>query len=604
MANTHPTPDATYTVVARRYRPQQFADLIGQEHVAQGLSNAIISGRIAHAFLFTGARGTGKTSTARILAKALNCVKGPTATPCDVCEICLSIANGDDTDVLEIDGASNNKVEEIRDLKSNVGFRPQRSRYKIYIIDEVHMLSNSAFNALLKTLEEPPPHVKFIFATTESQKIPITILSRCQRFDFAAIGPTKIFHTLRHIVRKEGLEADDDALHIISRRAAGSMRDGQTMLDQLLGYCVGTLTAEKLHTMLGTAGDEWVDNLATAILARDTKQAIELISKAADRGVQLGELLDQLVDYWRGLMVILVAGADAQDLPGIPSQHQKIREAASRTNLDTVLAGLDVLTTTKGKLRGSQHIQVLIEVAVVRLSRLEEMLSVTSLVQMLTNGAIPAQISAKAVAKDNSRVVQTTAPAIAAAVTDSSKKNDLTKPVVVATSSHDKTTGDITAANLPAIWSHVVQDVGMVRGKHLETSGLPAIIGPNTLAIRFPTTYSAAYDSCATDASQEVFRRVLKKVTGKDCQVRVERTNEQAVGLPLTANVAPNPPDRKKDLLQLPLFQKAMSTLGAQLMRVDDGFNPFSVPQPLTPAVVIDDGSETPMDGLPDPDEV
>ena len=187
---------------------------------------------------------------------------------------------------------------------------------------------------------------------------------------------------------------------------------------------------------------------------------------------------------------------------------------------------------------------------------------------------------------------------------DASKKNDLTKPAVIATSSPDKTTGDITAANLPAIWSHVLQDVGMVRGKQLELTGLPAIIGPNTLAIRFPTTYSAAYDSCATDASQEVIRRVLKKVTGKDCQVRVERTNEQAVGVAPTANAAPNPPDRKKDLLQLPLFQKAMSTLGAQLMRVDDGFNPYSVPQPLTPAVVIDDGTEIPMDGLPDPDEV
>src|SRR5690242_20042333 len=202
-----PAPPAEYTVVARRYRPQQFADLIGQEHVATALVNALQSGRVAHAYLFTGARGVGKTSAARILAKALNCETGPTATPCDKCDSCLAIAAGEDVDVLEIDGASNNKVEEVRDLRQNVGFRPTRGRYKVYIIDEVHMLSTSAFNALLKTLEEPPPHVKFILATTEVQKIPITILSRCQRFDFAHVGPAKIFDQLKRIVEREGHEA-------------------------------------------------------------------------------------------------------------------------------------------------------------------------------------------------------------------------------------------------------------------------------------------------------------------------------------------------------------------------------------------------------------
>src|SRR3954453_6236127 len=204
-------PPAEYTVVARRYRPQQFAELIGQEHVAKALVSALQSGRVAHAYLFTGARGVGKTSAARILAKALNCVKGPTATPCDECDSCRAIAVGEDVDVMEIDGASNNKVDEARDIRQNVGFRPTRGRYKIYIIDEVHMLSTAAFNALLKTLEEPPPHVKFIFATTEVQKIPVTILSRCQRFDFSHVGPGRIFDQLKAIVKREGHEADDEA---------------------------------------------------------------------------------------------------------------------------------------------------------------------------------------------------------------------------------------------------------------------------------------------------------------------------------------------------------------------------------------------------------
>src|SRR6266851_609157 len=217
------TEPAGYTVLARRYRPQQFRDIVGQEPVARALINAVQSNRVAHAYLFTGARGIGKTSTARILAKALNCVQGPTPTPCDQCEICRSITAGEDVDVLEIDGASNRGIDEIREIRQNVQYRPNRTRFKIYIIDEVHMLTKEAFNALLKTLEEPPPHVKFIFATTEVEKVPITILSRCQRFDFAGIALPRIVERLRSIEAKEGLTADDAALELVARRAGGSM---------------------------------------------------------------------------------------------------------------------------------------------------------------------------------------------------------------------------------------------------------------------------------------------------------------------------------------------------------------------------------------------
>src|SRR5919198_1885041 len=219
-------PAATgYTVLARRYRPQQFRDLVGQEATAQALVNALTSNRVAHAYLFTGARGVGKTSTARILAKALNCVRGPTPTPCDACDLCRSIATGEDVDVLEIDGASTRGIDDVREIRGNVQYRPGRARFKIYIIDEVHMLTREAFNALLKTLEEPPEHVKFIFCTTEVSKIPITILSRCQRFDFAPIEMRSIIERLQHICQTEGVEAEPEALHVIARRAAGSMRD-------------------------------------------------------------------------------------------------------------------------------------------------------------------------------------------------------------------------------------------------------------------------------------------------------------------------------------------------------------------------------------------
>src|SRR5438094_94345 len=274
----------SYEVFARKYRPQTFDDLVGQTHVSRTLKNAVAQNRLAHAYLFVGPRGIGKTSTARILAKSLNCIKGPTVTPCGECDNCRENAGGNSLDVSEIDGASNRGIDDVRELRDNVRYAPAKGRYKIYIIDEVHMLTTQAFNALLKTLEEPPPHVKFILATTEVQKIPITILSRCQRFDFAHVGPGKILEQLKAIVRREGHEADEEALRLVARRANGSMRDSQSLLDQLLASAQGTLTAGHVHAVLGTAGDDRVTELAAAVVARDTKAALSLVGAWAERG--------------------------------------------------------------------------------------------------------------------------------------------------------------------------------------------------------------------------------------------------------------------------------------------------------------------------------
>jgi DNA polymerase-3 subunit gamma/tau len=555
-------PTTEYTVVARRYRPQQFADLIGQEHVAKALTNALNSGRVAHAYLFTGARGVGKTSCARILAKALNCVTGPTATPCDECDICKSIAAGTDVDVVEIDGASNNSVNDVRELRNNVGFRPQRSRYKIYIIDEVHMLSTSAFNALLKTLEEPPPHVKFIFATTEVQKIPVTILSRCQRFDFATIGQTKVYETLKHIVTKEGLKADDEALHIIARRAGGSMRDAQTLLDQSLGFSDGTVTVDKIHALLGTAGDDRVAELAAVIINRDARAALDHVAAAADSGLQLGELLDQLIEYWRGLMLVLLAGDAARDLPGTPVLHAKIREHATRLNLDTILAGLDVLTTTKVKLRGCSHVQVLLEVAVIRLTRMDELLSISQLMQLLRGeGRLPA------IEESNQKpgAVRPDSP-------EPSKKNRLISPNGVYQST--AVSKEVTIESWPGVWERVVQEIGPMRGAHLRAAFTPAISGPNSLVISFPAAYSSAYDSCASEAGLEAIQRALKHVTRKDWSVRVELSPDPVGGESGSIAEFNRSDHRPRELLELPLFRKTAEVLGGKLVRVDDGFDP------------------------------
>ncbi|HEV3205239.1 MAG TPA: DNA polymerase III subunit gamma/tau, partial [Gemmataceae bacterium] len=384
-----------YTVMARRYRPQQFKDVIGQEPVTRALINALESNRVAHAYLFTGARGVGKTSTARILAKALNCQQGPTATPCDQCDICQSIATGEDVDVLEIDGASNRGIDEVREIRQNVHYRPSRSRYKIYIIDEVHMLTPPAFNALLKTLEEPPPHVKFIFATTDVNKIPVTILSRCQRFDFPGISNAQIAEQLSQVVAAEGMQADEEALELIARRAGGSMRDAQSLLDQLLAFSADPqnkkLTIDQVHRLLGMANDDRVLALATPVIERNPQKALEVFAEALAEGSQLGDLLDQLIDYWRDLMVVHCAGGGAMDL-SVPARHREIlTRQAQALPLDTILAGLDILNATKARLRTSSHGRVLMEMVLVRLGRLHDLASLSQLANWLGGGEPPAR---------------------------------------------------------------------------------------------------------------------------------------------------------------------------------------------------------------------
>jgi DNA polymerase-3 subunit gamma/tau len=576
----------TYTVVARRYRPQQFRELIGQEHVANALVNALTSGRVAHAYLFTGARGVGKTSAARILAKALNCLKSdrPTPTPCDECASCVAVASGQDVDVLEIDGASNNKVEEIRDLRQGVGFRPTRGRFKIYIIDEVHMLSTSAFNALLKTLEEPPEHVKFILATTEVQKIPITILSRCQRFDFAHVGPAKILDQLKNIVTREGLLADDDALRLIARRAAGSMRDSQSLLDQLLASAPGRLTAAQVGAVLGTAGDDRVIDLASAVLAGDPKTALELLADWIDRGLQVGELIDQLVEYWRALMLVNCGGPDVRELPVTPNQFEAVKKHSQLLSLDAILGGLEVLTATKTRMRGSTHTQVLLEMAVVRLCRLTEMLSVGQLLQALKQPGASAAGAGNTGTVAQPRIV----PSPPTPNAEGAKKNGLmaAKTEGDDSISADRSTIPLTESSLQAVWGrflHYTGEKSPILAKHLSFSSSYATFGPNSLVIRFPVGYTDARDACAAEGNVQRLQESLRRVTGQPINVKFE-TDPTPVSRPTPGLAAATPAptgqaDRKKTLAALPLFKKASETLGAQIWHVDDEFNPTAPPR-------------------------
>ena len=356
---------SSYQVFARKYRPQTFDDVLGQDHVVQTLRNAIEQDRLAHAYLFVGPRGTGKTSTARILAKALNCSGGPRLDFDPNEEICVEIAEGRSLDVLEIDGASNNGVEQVRDLRDTVKYAPTRGRYKIYYIDEVHMLSNQAFNALLKTLEEPPEHVKFIFATTEANKILPTIISRCQRFDLRRI-PTKIIADhLAHIATEEGIELEPMAAHTIAKGAEGGMRDAQSMLDQLVAFCGTKIVESDVLEIFGFTAHETVAGLAGAILSRDTVSALDLVYAQSEEGRDLTKLLEDLIGYMRTVLVYHVDAESAvQELP--KEIAEQVAEQAAKVGQDRLLALIDRFAEMEARMKWAPNKRLHFEIGLIK----------------------------------------------------------------------------------------------------------------------------------------------------------------------------------------------------------------------------------------------
>lgn len=380
MENEAPSSDqAGYTVVARRYRPKSFMELIGQDHIAQALGKAINAGRVGHAYLFTGARGVGKTSTARIFAKSLNTPEGTEEER--AADISQAIDAGEDMDVIEIDGASNRGIEEIRQLRANVNVRPSRSPFKIYIIDEVHMLTNQAFNALLKTLEEPPAHVKFIFCTTDPDKIPITVLSRCQRFDFVPVKFEAIQARLKEICGCEGFVADDEALALLARRAAGSMRDSQSLLEQVMSFSVERITVEQVHALLGTADEGRLLALVEAVRDNDALAAIGLVDEYTRGGADAGQLTEQLLGYLRDVMAVGVGGGPELLKLANPSGHENLQTLAKEWGVQTVLSAIQILDESLVRMRSSVAATTLLEVALVQICQLEQLASIPELLE-------------------------------------------------------------------------------------------------------------------------------------------------------------------------------------------------------------------------------
>jgi DNA polymerase-3 subunit gamma/tau len=362
-----------YQVSARKYRPGTFDDVIGQPHVVQTLMNAVSTKRIAHAYLFSGTRGVGKTTVARILAKALNCEQGPTGRPCDRCANCLEIAQGSSVDVVEIDGASNTSVDDVREIRENVKFTPFRGQYRVYIIDEVHMLSNSAFNALLKTLEEPPAHVVFIFATTEIHKIPATILSRCQHYNFRRIARAEIIERLRHVAEQDQLTIEERSFLALARASEGSMRDALSLLDQAIAFGGKTIHHSDLEALLGAVPHELVQAIVKAVMAQDSPAALTVLANLMDQGHDLRAFCDDVVEQIRNLLVASVVPATAELRSLIEAPEEDIKQLATdaKTLTPEQLQELLVLfIQAEDSLRLSAHPRFVLETAAIRATRL------------------------------------------------------------------------------------------------------------------------------------------------------------------------------------------------------------------------------------------
>jgi DNA polymerase III subunit gamma/tau len=373
----------SYVVLARKWRPQTFADLTGQQHVAQTLGNAIHQERVPHALLFTGARGVGKTSSARILAMALNCAKGPTVSPCGVCDACVEIQKGANVDVLEIDGASNRGINEIRELRDGVRYAPNRDRYKVYIIDEVHMLTTEAFNALLKTLEEPPRHVVFILATTEVHKIPVTILSRCQRFDFRRIAHGEIVERLAWIAEQEKLTIERSVLGMIARQAQGGMRDALSLMDQVIAFAGTTVTAEVAAGILGASERKRLFELSAAVIDRNVDHALGVVDNIAAFGVNMQHFASEFLEHLRDLTVIAASQGRSQLTALTDDELELARLQVARSDAATLHRMFELMMETTEAVARSNHARLVLDMGVVRLASLEPMSSVQSVIDRL-----------------------------------------------------------------------------------------------------------------------------------------------------------------------------------------------------------------------------
>jgi DNA polymerase-3 subunit gamma/tau len=553
----------SYQVFARKYRPQTFDDLVGQTHVTRTLKNAVAQSRLAHAYLFVGPRGIGKTSTARILAKALNCVNGPTVTPCGVCDSCKEITAGNSLDVLEIDGASNNGVEQVRELRDNVRYAPSKGHFKIYIIDEVHMLTSAAFNALLKTLEEPPPHVKFIFATTEPQKVLPTILSRCQRFDLHRIPANLIAQHLQFIAGKEKIVLDPAAAHAIAKGADGGLRDAESMLDQLVAFCGDKIAEPDVLSVFGFTSEQTVANFTEKILRGETPEALELLHTEADSGKDMMKLMSDLISYLRDLLVGKVKPeALADDLN--PDLQKSLETQAAMIETDRLLELIDQFAAAEGRMKWAPNKRLHFEVAIIK--------AIQTLNQVTLNEVIE-NLAALRDGKEQTAPAKRSAAPPVAGIADPGPRASTPKAAAAPapTGVTDPGYKETSQIDHKEVWRKATEKVRATRkliGGWVDAGTALGIEGRFFL-VGFPPDHKSAMESLSIPRTREFLEAIVKEISGQDWKIKFVLKEGLTVAAPAEP-AAPKKPESQATFKDDPLIREALEIFKGEIKTVTD----------------------------------
>jgi DNA polymerase III subunit gamma/tau len=542
----------SYEVFARKYRPQTFDDLVGQAHVSRTLKNAVAQNRLAHAYLFVGPRGIGKTSTARILAKSLNCVKGPTVTPCGECDNCHEIAAGNSLDVIEIDGASNNSVEDVRQLRENVRYAPAKGRYKIYLIDEVHMLSPAAFNALLKTLEEPPEHVKFIFATTEPQKVLPTILSRCQRFDLHRIPANLIAKHLQFIAGKEKISLEPAAAHAIARGAEGGLRDAESMLDQLVAFCGEKIGENDVLDVFGFTSEQTVIDLTGRILRGETPVAIDLLHQQSDAGKDMMRLMSDLIAYLRDLLVFK-AKPDALKEDVEADVQTSLSAHAELVTTDRLLELVDQFAAAEGRMKWAPNKKLHFEVAIIKA------------IQSLGQATLDEVIEKLGELRDGKIVSQKKSASVAGIGDAGSDESSIQKAGITAPGySKSAPRAAETSPDANELWQKILAKVPPQRAFVRNAAAAAHVLGIDgrNFQLGFAPDDKAMMDILGTQANRKFLETLLHEITGADWIVKLI-VKEALPSKQALASERSRPENFKED----PLIQEAIGLFHAQIVQ-------------------------------------
>jgi DNA polymerase III subunit gamma/tau len=505
----------SYEVFARKYRPQTFDDLVGQSHVSRTLKNAVAQNRLAHAYLFVGPRGIGKTSTARILAKALNCEKGPTVNPDGTCDNCKEIAAGNSLDVLEIDGASNNGVEQVRELRDNVRYAPSKSRYKIYIIDEVHMLTAAAFNALLKTLEEPPPHVKFIFATTEPQKVLATIVSRCQRFDLHRIPAKLIADHLQFIAGKEKITLEPAAAYTIARGAEGGLRDAESMLDQLVAFCGEKIAESDVLNVFGFTSEQTVIDLTGKILRSETAGALDVLYQQCEAGKDMMRLMSDLISYLRDLLVFK-AKPDAVVEDVDPETQKALAAQSELVANDRLLDLIDQCAQAEGRMKWAPNKKLHFEVAIIKAIQSLNQATLDEVIEKLgelRDGKTPAE-KKTLVAPPKSSAKQSSVAAAVSAAAHADNGEQRTPRVAESPDNDD---------DVENIWERAFSKIPTQKA-FVRNSAAAAHVLPSEgrhFILGFSPDQKSTMDILGTVTNRKLIETLLREASGKDWTLKL-----------------------------------------------------------------------------------